>query len=88
MLFFCLAVVADVKGKKFTLVVDAGHGGRDAGACGAVSKEKTLTLKYALAFGRMVERNCPDVNVGLPADSRPIRWGEVATRGRRACSRT
>jgi N-acetylmuramoyl-L-alanine amidase len=63
MLFFCLAVVADAKGKKFTLVVDAGHGGRDAGACGAVSKEKTLTLKYALAFGRMVERNCPDVNV-------------------------
>ncbi len=49
--------------RKFVLVIDAGHGGRDAGAVGAVTKEKTLTLKYALAFGEMVERNCPDVSV-------------------------
>ena len=48
---------------RFTLVIDAGHGGRDAGCVGAISKEKDLTLKYALAFGRMVERNCPDVKV-------------------------
>ncbi|MCH5309204.1 MAG: N-acetylmuramoyl-L-alanine amidase [Prevotella sp.] len=48
---------------KFTLVIDAGHGGHDAGAVGAVSKEKDLTLKFALAFGRLVERNCPDVKV-------------------------
>ena len=48
---------------KFTLVIDAGHGGHDAGAVGAVSKEKNLTLKFALAFGKMVERNCPDVRV-------------------------
>ena len=49
--------------EKFTLVIDAGHGGHDAGAVGAVSKEKNLTLKFALAFGKMVERNCPDVKV-------------------------
>ena len=49
--------------KKFTLVIDAGHGGKDTGACGQTSKEKNLTLKHALAFGRMVEQNCPDVNV-------------------------
>ena len=49
--------------KKFTLVVDAGHGGHDAGAVGTMSKEKNLTLKHALAFGRMVEQNCPDVKV-------------------------
>lgn len=49
--------------KKFTLVIDAGHGGHDAGAVGRQSKEKNLTLKYALAFGEMVERNCPDVRV-------------------------
>ena len=49
--------------KKFTLVIDAGHGGHDAGAVGTMSKEKTLTLKHALAFGRMVEQNCPDVKV-------------------------
>ena len=49
--------------KPFTLVIDAGHGGHDTGALGAVSKEKNLTLRFALAFGRMVERNCPDVKV-------------------------
>lgn len=49
--------------KKFTLVVDAGHGGHDAGAVGTMSKEKNLTLKHAMAFGRLVEQNCPDVKV-------------------------
>lgn len=47
----------------FTLVVDAGHGGHDTGAVGSISKEKNLTLKFALAFGRLVEQNCPDVKV-------------------------
>lgn len=49
--------------KKFTLVIDAGHGGHDSGARGAFSKEKTINLNVALAFGRYVERNCPDVKV-------------------------
>ena len=48
---------------RFTLVIDPGHGGHDAGAVGAISKEKNINLKVALAFGRMVERNCPDVKV-------------------------
>lgn len=48
---------------RFTLVIDAGHGGHDAGALGSMSKEKNINLKVALAFGRMVERNCPDVKV-------------------------
>ncbi len=49
--------------KRFTLVIDAGHGGKDAGALGSYSKEKTVALKVALAFGQYVERNCPDVKV-------------------------
>lgn len=49
--------------KRFTLVIDAGHGGKDFGAPGAQSNEKDLTLKYALSLGRMIERNCPDVSV-------------------------
>ena len=48
---------------RFTLVIDAGHGGHDSGAKGAISKEKDLTLKYALALGRMIERDCPEVRV-------------------------
>lgn len=49
--------------REFVLVIDAGHGGRDYGAPGTFSHEKFLTLRYALAFGKMVERNCPDVKV-------------------------
>ena len=50
-------------GGRFTLVIDPGHGGHDAGAIGAISKEKDINLNIALAFGRYVERNLPDVNV-------------------------
>ena len=48
---------------KFTLVIDAGHGGHDSGAIGSTQKEKNLTLRHALAFGKLVEKNCPDVKV-------------------------
>lgn len=60
MLLMPLSVMA---AGKFVLVVDAGHGGKDVGCVGKISKEKHLALKYALAFGKMVERNCPDVKV-------------------------
>lgn len=49
--------------KRFVLVIDAGHGGHDSGAVGAFSKEKNINLNVALAFGRLVEQNCPDVRV-------------------------
>lgn len=55
--------LAGVEKRNFTLVIDAGHGGHDAGAVGAYSKEKDINLKVALAFGRLVEDNCPDVKV-------------------------
>ena len=62
MLVFTLAVALAAK-KGFTLVIDAGHGGHDAGALGTFSKEKNINLNVALAFGRLVENNCPGVNV-------------------------
>lgn len=55
--------VADAAARQFTLVIDAGHGGHDAGAKGSFSYEKNINLRTALAFGRYVEKNCPDVNV-------------------------
>ena len=61
LLLFALSM--DGATKRFTLCIDAGHGGRDAGAVGKMSKEKNLTLRYALAFGRIIEQNCPDVQV-------------------------
>ena len=61
-MLLCAACV--VNAKSFTLVIDAGHGGQDTGAVGPSKvREKDLTLKYALAFGKMVERNCPYVKV-------------------------
>ena len=51
------------KTNKFTLVIDAGHGGNDAGAIGSLTKEKIINLNVALAFGKLVERNCSDVKV-------------------------
>ena len=45
------AAVAMAAGKhKFTLVIDAGHGGHDVGAMGKFSKEKDINLRTALAF--------------------------------------
>lgn len=61
--FMLFATAALAAGKSFTLVIDAGHGGHDAGARGAVSLEKNINLSVALAFGRYVERYCPDVRV-------------------------
>ncbi len=49
--------------RKFTLVIDPGHGGHDVGAMGKFSKEKDINLRTALAFGKYVERNCSDVKV-------------------------
>ena len=56
-------ICSSLSAKQFTLVIDAGHGGHDAGAIGSFSKEKTINLNVSLAFGRYVERNCPDVKV-------------------------
>ena len=63
MLLLCGTMMVYGANKQFTLVIDAGHGGHDAGAVGAISKEKNLTLKFALAFGKLVEERCPDVKV-------------------------
>ena len=66
---FCLftmmmfAVSCMAANKKFTLVIDPGHGGKDHGAIGVYSREKDLTLKFGLAFGKLVEQRCPDVKV-------------------------
>lgn len=49
--------------RNFTLVIDAGHGGHDAGAVGTYSKEKDINLRVALAFGKLVEENCHNVKV-------------------------
>ena len=46
-----------------TIVIDAGHGGKDPGACGKISQEKNITLSLALKAGGLISMNCPDVKV-------------------------
>ncbi len=48
---------------KFTVVIDAGHGGHDSGALGKKSKEKDINLAVALLVGKKIERNNKDVKV-------------------------
>ena len=47
----------------YTVVIDAGHGGKDSGAVGKISKEKNINLAVALKLGELIEKNCPDVKV-------------------------
>ena len=49
--------------KEFVLVIDPGHGGHDAGACGAFSKEKDINLTVALELGKLVKTHCRNVKV-------------------------
>jgi N-acetylmuramoyl-L-alanine amidase len=46
-----------------TVVIDPGHGGRDAGAMGKIAKEKDIALAIALKLGTYIEENFPDVKV-------------------------
>ena len=61
-LFFTLLQV-EAAGKQFTIVIDAGHGGKDAGAVGSFAKEKNINLSVALALGQLIEKNHSDVRV-------------------------
>lgn len=45
------------------VLIDAGHGGKDPGAIGKVSKEKDLTLKIALKLGHYIDSLIPGVEV-------------------------
>ena len=46
-----------------TVVIDAGHGGKDPGCLGSKHQEKDIALKIALALGRKIEESYPEVNV-------------------------
>lgn len=46
-----------------TVVIDAGHGGKDPGCLGEKYKEKDAALAIALMLGRYIEKYTPDVKV-------------------------
>lgn len=46
-----------------TVVIDAGHGGKDSGALGRVGVEKDINLSVALKFGEYINKNFPNIKV-------------------------
>ena len=46
-----------------TVVIDAGHGGKDPGTHGVFTKEKDIALKVALELGTLIKANIPGVKV-------------------------
>ena len=46
-----------------TVVIDAGHGGKDPGTHGSFSKEKDVALKIALELGHIIQEHLKDVKV-------------------------
>lgn len=63
---FLLSSFQSLNDSKFhvkTVVIDAGHGGKDPGTIGAGTKEKDIALKISLELGRIIEENLPDVKV-------------------------
>ena len=64
MVFLLPMTLLAQRGEKITtVVIDAGHGGKDTGAIGAISKEKDLNLTVALLAGDYIKKNLPDVKV-------------------------
>ena len=61
---FALLLTLPLRAEKtYTLVLDPGHGGKDAGAVGKYSQEKDLNLQLALQVGQLIGEQYPDVKV-------------------------
>lgn len=60
-----LCTVSDAMAKDFTVVIDPGHGGKDAGALGLRTNEKSINLNVALKLKEMLEKEMDDTKVEM-----------------------
>lgn len=60
-----LGFTPHVAAKDFVVVIDPGHGGRDAGALGLRTNEKSVNLKVALKLKDMIEEGMDGVKVEM-----------------------
>ena len=61
---FTLGAQTEIGSRKVnTIVIDPGHGGRDPGALGRVSKEKEIALSIAQKLGKLINQRFPEVKV-------------------------
>lgn len=56
-IIMCLAVAISASAKDFTVVLDPGHGGKDYGAVGAITNEKTINLDVGLELRRLLKEH-------------------------------
>jgi N-acetylmuramoyl-L-alanine amidase len=68
--FICLALFNSIDNQAFaqeykikTIVIDAGHGGKDGATHGLYSKEKDVALKTALNLGKALKDSLPDLKI-------------------------
>lgn len=66
MLFPAVALTAAEKG--FTVMIDPGHGGKDAGALGRRTNEKTINLAVAKKVRDLIDDNMKDAKVEMTRD--------------------
>lgn len=52
-----------------TVVIDAGHGGKDPGCHGASANEKTVTLAIALKLGEFIKETFPKIKIVYTRDT-------------------
>lgn len=63
---FCsFAFKSDAEGGIKIIVLDAGHGGKDPGARGKISREKDVVLDITIRLARKIKSEMPDVKIIL-----------------------
>ena len=62
-IFLLISFNTTAQYKLKTVVIDAGHGGKDPGAVSGKLYEKDITLSIALKVGNYIKENVPGVNV-------------------------
>lgn len=68
-LLFPFGLAAKDSGKDFTVVIDAGHGGKDFGACDNGAKEKDINLGVALKLEKLLKKKMNEANVVMTRNS-------------------
>ena len=72
LLVVCLSITAEGQKKNSvpikTVVIDAGHGGRDPGTIVGIAKEKNVVLDIALKLGRLIRQNQTNIKVVFTRD--------------------
>lgn len=66
---FLLLAVLSGAAKNFTVILDPGHGGKDAGAVGAATNEKSINLSVALKVRDIITKDIKDSKVVMTRDN-------------------